>query len=182
MAPAIRSVTNIRRATSSDAGPLARAAAVAFSDAFAADNDPGDMAAYLASAFGHAIQSVELADTRNVVLIAERDGEHAGYAMLRAMGNPSCITDSNAVEIARLYAAPSSIRTGVGSALMSRCVDEARSRRFTTMWLGVWEHNARAIAFYGRWGFDVVGRQSFLLGTDRQSDLVMARQVDQADP
>jgi ribosomal protein S18 acetylase RimI-like enzyme len=60
---------------------------------------------------------------------------------------------------------------------MRSCLTEARSRDKDTIWLGVWERNARAIAFYRRWGFADVGSQSFQLGGDLQSDRVMARRV-----
>jgi len=43
------------------------------------------------------------------------------------------------------------------------------------VWLGVWEHNPRALAFYRKFGFEAVGEQVFLLGNDPQRDLVMYR-------
>ena len=43
------------------------------------------------------------------------------------------------------------------------------------MWLDVWEENPRAIAFYTKWRFAVVGRQDFVLGSDVQHDLLMSR-------
>ena len=46
------------------------------------------------------------------------------------------------------------------------------------MWLGVWERNARAIAFYAKWGFIDIGDHVFMLGSDRQTDRIMWR----ADP
>ncbi|NUO82171.1 hypothetical protein HUU05_19035 [candidate division KSB1 bacterium] len=46
------------------------------------------------------------------------------------------------------------------------------------MWLGVWERNAAAIAFYRKAGFVEVGTQTFQLGEDRQRDFLMARRVD----
>jgi ribosomal protein S18 acetylase RimI-like enzyme len=60
---------------------------------------------------------------------------------------------------------------------MQRCLVEAAARARRTIWLGVWERNARAIGFYQRWHFTIVGSQSFQLGTDRQNDRVMARRV-----
>ena len=45
------------------------------------------------------------------------------------------------------------------------------------IWLGVWEQNPRAIAFYTKWGFVEVGAQTFRLGSDLQRDLVMAREL-----
>ena len=47
---------------------------------------------------------------------------------------------------------------------MRRCLEEGRARGHDVLWLGVWEHNARARAFYARWGFVEVGEMRFLLG------------------
>ena len=60
---------------------------------------------------------------------------------------------------------------------MRRCLEEAAARGRRTIWLGVWEHNAQAIAFYRRWGFADVGTTTFLLGKDSQTDRVMTRRV-----
>ena len=51
----------------------------------------------------------------------------------------------------------------------------ARDKRADTLWLGVWERNPRAIAFYRKCGFEDAGTQTFVLGTDHQRDLVLAR-------
>lgn len=83
----------------------------------------------------------------------------------------------SAIEIARLYAGKRWIGAGIGALLMQSCLREARARDKDTIWLGVWERNARAIAFYRRWDFADVGSQSFQLGGDLQSDRVMARRV-----
>ncbi|MDC0707071.1 hypothetical protein POL68_01175 [Stigmatella sp. ncwal1] len=57
---------------------------------------------------------------------------------------------------------------------MLRCLEEGRTRGHDVLWLGVWERNARAQAFYSRWGFTEVGEMRFLLGDDLQRDLVLA--------
>jgi len=170
----------IRRATPADAAALAAFAESAFADTFGADNTPQDMAAYLATAFGEAKQREELADRSRIVLLAEREGELAGYAMLNDATAPAGATSvklTNAIEIARLYAGRRWIGTGVGATLVQHCLDLATSRWREWIWLGVWERNARAIAFYARWGFSDVGSQSFQLGTDRQTDRIMARRI-----
>lgn len=170
----------VRRATPSDAAALAAFAATAFADAFAADNTPDDIAAYLADAFGEAKQLEELADRSRIVLLAERDGELAGYAMLNDVTAPAGRTSvelTNAIEIARLYSGRHWIGTGIGAALMQRCLDVAVERGREWIWLAVWERNARAIAFYSRWGFGDIGSQSFQLGSDRQTDRLMARHI-----
>ena len=61
---------------------------------------------------------------------------------------------------------------------MKVCLHEAVAAGCDVIWLGVWEHNPRAIAFYHKWGFKQVGTQTFHLGDDLQTDWVMARPVD----
>jgi ribosomal protein S18 acetylase RimI-like enzyme len=77
-------------------------------------------------------------------------------------------------EIARLYADQRWHGRGLGGALMHVCIATARDWGADLLWLGVWERNARAIAFYEKHGFRVIGEQEFQLGADRQRDLVMA--------
>ncbi|BBO75230.1 hypothetical protein DSCW_26470 [Desulfosarcina widdelii] len=61
---------------------------------------------------------------------------------------------------------------------MRACIDEAKSRKSHGIWLGVWGKNERAIRFYRKWGFNPVGKQPFVLGGDRQTDLVFWLPVD----
>ena len=171
----------IRQATTADAALFAELARSAFVDTFARDNTPEDMAAYCAEAFGEETQRREIADERNIVLIAERSGDVVGYAMLRTGDVPESVADRNAIEIARLYSVARVIGTGVGAALMQRCLDIAVERGHRSVWLGVWEHNPRAIAFYEKWGFVDVGAKSFVLGKDHQTDRVMMRVVARTD-
>jgi ribosomal protein S18 acetylase RimI-like enzyme len=175
-APASSNIA-LRRATPADAAQLAAFAATAFIDTFAAQNRPDDMAAYVTQAFGEPLQRAELTDPQCTVFLAERDGEIVGYAMLREGSPPACVPDASAIEIARLYAGHQWIGAGVGTLLMQRCLVEAASRGRRTIWLGVWERNVRAIGFYQRWHFTIVGSQAFQLGADRQNDRVMARRV-----
>lgn len=171
----------IRQATLADAALYTSIAQAAFVDTFGKDNTPEDMAQYCANAFSEEIQRGELADDRHLVLVAERSGDAVGYAMLRTAGAPDCVADRDAIEIARLYSVARVIGTGVGAALMQRCLEIAVERGHRSVWLGVWEHNPRAIAFYERWGFVDVGSATFVLGTDHQTDRVMMRVVARTD-
>lgn len=168
---------SIRRADMTDAARLAMLARQTFVDTFGPDNTAADMASYTARAFGEDIQRAELSDSRIIVFVAEQNGEAVGYAMLHEGPAPDCVNAHDAIEIARLYSVHRLLGSGIGAALMQRCLDEAESRGKDVVWLGVWEHNARAIAFYRRWGFADAGTQPFVLGRDRQTDRVMFRGV-----
>jgi ribosomal protein S18 acetylase RimI-like enzyme len=167
----------IRRGTPEDAELLAELGARTFKETFVTENTPENMAAYLASAFNPAQQGAELADPRCVFLIAEASGVVVGYAMLRAEKVAAGVTGERPIELVRLYVSQESIGSGVGAALMQACIDEARQRGHQTLWLGVWEHNARARAFYRKWDFHEVGTQVFQLGDDPQTDSVMQREL-----
>ena len=123
------------------------------------------------------MQRSELDDPEVTVFLAESGSELVGYAMLRDGDVATPVGSSSAIEIARLYAGKRWIGAGIGALLMRSCLREARARDKDTIWLGVWERNARAIAFYRRWDFVDVGSQSFQLGGDLQSDRVMVRRV-----
>jgi ribosomal protein S18 acetylase RimI-like enzyme len=60
---------------------------------------------------------------------------------------------------------------------MQHVVARVEAAGSAALWLGVWERNSRAVAFYLKSGFDVVGEQIFKVGEDPQRDLVMRRDV-----
>jgi ribosomal protein S18 acetylase RimI-like enzyme len=169
----VTSQVTVRPASLADAALLAELGARTFSDTFAADNTPEDMAAYLATAFGPKQQASELADEHCVFLIAEKDDVAIGYAMLRSHASPDCITGARPVELVRLYVSQESIGSGVGAKLMQACINEATVNGFDTLWLGVWENNHRAQKFYSKWNFQTVGTHVFPLGADVQTDYLM---------
>jgi diamine N-acetyltransferase len=171
------STSSIRRATLEDASLLAELGARTFHDAFAADIKPEDMASYLATAFSPEKQAAELADPHTTFLIAEDTGVARGYAQLRAGEAPAVVTGSKPIELVRIYVSREWLGRGVGEALMRACLDEARRAGHDTLWLGVWEHNGRAQAFYRKWGFRKVGEHPFQLGSEAQIDHVMARRL-----
>jgi ribosomal protein S18 acetylase RimI-like enzyme len=167
----------IREATTTDAGLLAELGRRTFEETFAADNTREDMDAYVASHFSVAQQTAELADPASTFLIAEVNGVAAGYAKLRA-GEPAAgIEGANPIELVRLYVSREWLGRRVGEALLRACLDHARSTGYETLWLGVWERNSRAQAFYAKWHFRTVGEHTFQLGSDPQRDIIMERAI-----
>ena len=167
----------LRRATSDDAIRLAAFGRQAFTDTFGTDNTPEDLAMYLEATYGPDLQRAELVNPDVSCWLAESSGGVAGYALMRRGSAPSIVGDDSAIELGRLYAGREFIGHGVGSRLMRAALDEARAANVRTIWLGVWEHNPRALAFYQRWKFEIIGRQPFLLGRDLQQDYIMVRPV-----
>lgn len=165
----------IRRGTLDDAALLSELGARTFSDTFAVDNTPEDLAAYLAANFNVAQQTAELEDPGSTFLIAEVDGRAAGYAKLHDGEADQSVAGANPVELVRLYVSREWLGRGIGEQLMRACINAAQQAGHEILWLGVWEHNARAQAFYRKWNFRTVGEHMFQLGSDVQRDLVMER-------
>lgn len=167
----------VRRGQAEDAALLSELGARTFSETFADDNSPENMAEYLAVAFNPAQQAAELSDPDSSFHIAEANGVALGYAMLRSGDVPESVTGDKPIELVRLYVSSESLGSGVGAALMQACIDDATQKSHDTLWLGVWEHNTRAQAFYRKWNFVEVGTHVFQLGDDPQTDFLMQRSL-----
>jgi ribosomal protein S18 acetylase RimI-like enzyme len=167
----------IRAGASTDATALAELAARTFRETFAADNRPEDIAAHSARAYGTSQQERELADPEIATLLVEIDGQLAGYAQLRSGVPPTCVTGEEPVELWRFYVAQPWQGRGVAQALMREVERYAYLRGGRTLWLGVWERNERAKAFYHKNGFLDVGSHVFMVGTDAQTDRIFVRSL-----
>lgn len=172
------STIHVREATAADAEALSRFAAETFHDTFAKDNREEDMAQYLAASFSPARQQAEIEAAGSTLLLAEvaRDSarELVGYVRLTHEAPPACVTGDAPMYLERLYVARAWHGRGVAPLLMQHAFAVARERRAQTLWLGVWERNPRAIAFYRKYGFTAVGTTTFVLGSDHQTDVVMS--------
>jgi len=113
----------------------------------------------------------------NVFLLAHLNDEFSGYARLLESESPPELCGIEAIELSRIYVETKITAQGIGTALLQRSVDTARGKNKKTIWLGVWEHNLRAISFYERFGFEIFGGHVFMLGDDEQTDLLMKKSL-----
>ena len=165
----------IRKAEPRDALRLAQLAESTFRDTFAAVNTAEDMALHCRSYYGEALQAAEIASPQGMTLVSEAGQQLVGYAQLRWGRAPACVSARAPGEIQRLYVASDWHGKGVARELMDACIESLVRRGSDVVWLGVWERNHRAIAFYRKFGFVAVGDHVFPLGRDPQRDIVMAR-------
>jgi diamine N-acetyltransferase len=168
----------IRRATVADAAALAEFGARTFYETFVSDNTPEDMAMHLASAWHPDIQRAEIEDAAlDTLLACAENGRLAGFAQLRAAQPPAGIAARKPVELKRFYVDKPWQGQGLARRLMDAVDLQARARGASELWLGVFERNERAQAFYRKCGFRNVGSQIFVVGTDPQRDHVMLREL-----
>jgi ribosomal protein S18 acetylase RimI-like enzyme len=165
-----------------DAPALAGFAEHVFRDTFGPHNTAEDMDAYCRAAFAIDHVRHELTDREYHTVLALAHGELAGYAQLRATAPPPCVTGPAPVELKRLYVDRRWHGSGLAAALLDRAIAIAAQRGAATLYLSVWQHNHRAIAFYAKHGFVRVGVAEFTLGRDVQLDPVMVRPLPAVAP
>lgn len=160
---------------SDDAKALSAFAAAVFPLGGPAGADPRDLSHYIAKELT-AECFRRLTESPNAILLVAEMADHTrGYALvLRSSPHPQ-IEGVEPAELRKLYVAPAHHGRGVADELMRRALTSLGRECFPVMWVGVYSENPRAIAFYKKWGFRIVGTYEFLVGTDRQKDFLMRR-------
>lgn len=169
----------IRYADISDAEILAKIGWQSFDEAFSdhPENHPDDMRIYMSEAFSPETISKDLEEAKIIYLLAEYEGEVAGYAKIKLDTREDCISGEKTIELCRLYALDKFIGKGIGKSLMLEFFEIAEKENRDTAWLGVWEFNYRAQEFYQKFGFEKCGEHVFQLGNDPQIDWVMQKKL-----
>lgn len=144
-----------------------------FSETFALHNTQADLDAYLRERLGGDRLARELGDPDSFFFFATVDGAVAGYMKLNRGAAQTEAQGDDAMELERLYVDRAFHGRGVAPLLLEAGIALASASGFGRLWLGVWEENARAIAFYEKHGFATFGEHVFQLGSDAQRDLLM---------
>ena len=163
----------IRAASPADTDVLSKLCKETFYETFAADNREEDMQQYLSQSFSKEAIAGEMQQPESLFIIAEADSKAAGYA--RVIKNEYLQEPGNryAMEMQRLYVKQEYHGHKLGYALMQHCIAHAKRKGADALWLGVWEHNHKAINFYRKVGFVRTGEHPFVLGSDIQTDWIM---------
>lgn len=168
----------IREAKSEDLVPLVEMARTAFLQAFTANNKLKNVMAYLDEAFTEAVFSKEMSISASTFLIVELAREIIGYAKFNLTPAQTDVHDPESLEIARLYFLEDYVGMGLGKSLLDHAVTLAKQKQKKCIWLGVWEHNPRAIKFYQKNGFTKFGTHPFPFGDEIQTDWLMKKELE----
>lgn len=169
----------IRRGSPDDSAALAKLAADTFHLACPPHTSDADIEQHIATTLSVDALQRELTTDGTVFYVVELDGALVGYGMLIANSfPPSDLTCRNPVELRRMYVRGEWQGSGVSYLLMRQCIRHARTHGYDLMWLGTNQENRRAVKFYARNGFDIVGARTFTVGSSDEQDHVMARALD----
>ncbi len=170
---------DIETAQAKDAERLALLASETFWDAYRNTSklEATYIRAYMSKAFTVTQITSELNDPNIRFLLAKNHGTAAGYAKLEFGSATPSVKARKPMEICRIYLARSFWGKGLGQELLDACIEQAIGDQCDAVWLGVWQHNERAIRFYLKHGFEITGEVEFDLASSLQKDHVMARML-----
>lgn len=173
----IADVIKIRNVNKNEIDILAKLGKQTFTETFINDCKPEDLEKYLHNTFNTKILKAELNNTDSRYFFAEYLDQPIAYLKLN-IGNAQTEKKlENALEIERIYVLNKYQSLKVGRLLMKKAMEIAKAERIKYIWLGVWEHNHKAIGFYKKFGFIEFDKHVFQVGDDNQIDTLMKLQI-----
>jgi len=160
-----------RDAIPADAPAIRTLFADSFTRTFGHLYAPADLAAFLAPMTVEAWQA-EIADPAYAFRLAEADGVLAGFVKLGPATFP-VERSGPAIELRQFYVDAAYHGSGIAPVLMDWALATARARSAVEMFLSVYVDNARARRFYTRYGFERIGRYTFMVGDHADEDDIM---------
>lgn len=148
-----------------------------FRDTFAHTTSKENMDEFVEEAYDFYQLKDEIADRNSLFFFVYRGDEVLGYMKLNINEAQTEQIVEDALEIERIYVRKPYHRQGIGKALYEKAIEMASILNTSTIWLGVYEHNENAKAFYQRLGFEEIGSHSFYIGNDEQRDLIMSKSL-----
>ena len=144
-----------------------------FFETFADSNTKENMQQYLDQTFNKEKLTKELSNLHSELYLAYINERVVGYLKVNYLQAQTELKDEHAFEIERIYVLKEFLGKQVGQLLYNNALQLAKDRRATYLWLGVWENNARAINFYKKNGLTEFDKHIFMLGDDKQTDILM---------
>lgn len=148
-----------------------------FLETFGAVNTPENIANYLEQSFNTNLLTSELTNPDSQFYIAVLDDEMIGYLKINFGKAQTELINEHALEIQRIYVLQQFHGKKVGQVFIDEVLKIVEQNPVDYIWLGVWEENHRAIAFYTKNGFTAFDKHVFIVGDDKQTDLLMKREI-----
>ena len=124
---------------------------------------------YVEKKFSKATIEAELEDENNLFHIIYVDKEPAGYSKIILNAPHVEINKSSITKLERFYLLERFYGRYAGAELMTFNINLSKQNNQAGMWLYVWTENKRAVKFYTRHGFNIIGHFDFKL-TDSHSN------------
>lgn len=157
----------LREIKQADLPALQALAIETFRQTFAHDNSPQQLAEYFAQVYSLETLKQELANPESLHILAEVDGQPAGFLKTNWGAAQTENELDAAYEIQRLYVLQEFQGQGIGKRLFEYALEQAQQSGFEWAWLGVWEKNVKAQKFYAKYGFERFSQHAFSVSEDK---------------
>jgi ribosomal protein S18 acetylase RimI-like enzyme len=144
-----------------------------FTETFAEHNTKSDMQKYTSDNLNIKKLTEEFNTINSEFYFIRFENKVIGYLKLNSSESQTEFHNDNALEIERIYVLKEFHGKHIGKLLLEKAIDIAKEKQRDYIWLGVWENNEKAIAFYNKHGFIKYDKHIFKLGNDEQTDIMM---------
>ncbi len=144
-----------------------------FVETFAAVNTDENMQHYLNENLSLDSMKKEITNPFSQFFFAKVDNKLIGYLKINFPNSQTDKSFPESLEIERIYVLKEFHQRGIGRLLMEKAISVAKENKYNAVWLGGWEHNLKAINFYKKQNFVEFGSHVFMLGDDKQIDILM---------
>ena len=151
----------ILKATIQNAKYLAPIAKEAFLTAHGHSATKEDIDSYVAANFSEANFVEEISNPNNHYYLVYYNSKLAGYSKVTLNTINKNIASENTTYMSRLYLLKEFYGLNLGKELFDYNIEFSKKHNQLGMWLAVWIENERAIKFYTKMGFKIVGKYDF---------------------
>jgi len=164
---------SIKEAGAADAEVISKLSTETFFETYSWYNTTENMREYTQKHFSVEQTKKDFLEKDTYFFLAYLNNEVIGYTKLRVFEHPEELKNKKHIEIERIYVQKKYQDKKIGYELIKNCIAFAAKKNFEIIWLGVWEQNTKALAFYERVGFIKFGAHIFQLGDDAQKDYLL---------
>lgn len=167
----------IKKCTLDDINKLKKIAYQTFEETFREQNKKENIDNYLANTFTKEKVLEELQNPNSFFYFIYYQSSLAGYLKLNINDAQTESYNEDHLEIERIYILNEFQKLGLGKQLYDKVIEVSNELLCNHIWLGVWEKNDNAIAFYKKLGFEKVDEHAFYMGDERQIDYIMIKDL-----
>lgn len=151
----------LRHATTEDYNIIAHIGRVAVELSHRASCPKGDMTHFLDNHYNDEAIQRELSDSANIYHLLFYKGEPVGFSKIILNATHPNIAYTSTTKLDRIYLLNDYYGLNLGYKLLNWNIELSRKNDQSSMWLFTWQGNERAVNFYKRNGFMIIGEHRF---------------------
>lgn len=152
---------SVLRATEEDHGSIAAIGKIAVEEAHRESTSAENLNAYLDKNYNDNAIREEIGDLNNIYHIIRYNGKPVGFSKIILNSKEPGIEAENVTKLDRIYLLKEFYGLKLGLELLNFNIRLARNNKQSGIWLYTWTGNTRAIDFYLKAGFTIIGSHKF---------------------